>query len=306
MPSGCALCFFEMCVISVFLAFLFPCYDVSMQKRGFTLIELLVVIAIIGVLATFAVVQFSGAREKARIAKGLAMSQNILTGMGDDAAGIWDFDECSGAVSYDKSGNKFDATLMNGPTWSNDTPSGKGCSISLNGTNQYAIINGLSQTIPVGGSITMSMWVKNKTNTWNYYVGFMSSAAGYSLYSITASAPFPSQTIRVNIGDGATYIQTNATLSDIDKWHQYTIVYDGRSTIIYIDGVKKASSVLNLSLSAGDGALYIGSDRLSADRFLNAFIDDARIFKRALTASEVRRLYAEGKRESLTAYDKSR
>src|SRR3989344_5308294 len=98
-------------------------YTIHMNKRGFTLIELLVVIAIIGLLATFAVVQLSGAREKARVAKGLSFQQSLLRSLGDDAAGIWNFDECSGSVANDMSGSGNNGAISSAAGWSTETAS---------------------------------------------------------------------------------------------------------------------------------------------------------------------------------------
>ncbi|MCW1892497.1 MAG: prepilin-type N-terminal cleavage/methylation domain-containing protein [Candidatus Uhrbacteria bacterium] len=85
----------------------------SRYSRGFTLIELLVVIAIIGLLATFSVVQFANAREKARDAKRLSEIKQIRTALemykdrygaypnatdGDDASGGYDIG-CIGGPS---------------------------------------------------------------------------------------------------------------------------------------------------------------------------------------------------------------
>lgn len=71
-----------------------------MKTRGFTLIELLVVIAIIGLLATMSVVSFSTSREKARLANGLAMSGQVLRGLGDEAIAVYNMDDCTGSTTH--------------------------------------------------------------------------------------------------------------------------------------------------------------------------------------------------------------
>lgn len=261
------------------------------MKRGFTLIELLVVIAIIGLLATFAVVQLGGSREKARMAKALGFGKQLQRAAMDEAAGIWDFDECSGTTAYDTSGNQFNASLINAPTWSTDTPSGQGCSLSLNGTNQYASIASLSQSIPQGSALTLSAWVKNNTDTWPDYKGIISSRAGNALYFM-AGVP-STRTLTMYVGDGTTYNSAATTLTDLLKWHQYTSVFDGSRITFYIDGARvNQSGPLGITLNAGTGPVYIGSDALIASRYLNGLIDEVRIYKKALSAADVYRMYA--------------
>lgn len=128
------------------------------MKQAFTLIELLVVIAIIGVISTLSIISFSSARDKARIANGLNFEAQLLRSLGDEVVGRWDFDDCSGTTFVDSSGYNNNGTIVRTEMWSTETPSGKGCSLSFNGTSDYGWIP--DSNVFNLGSFTISAWVK--------------------------------------------------------------------------------------------------------------------------------------------------
>ncbi len=85
------------------------------RTKGFTLIELLVVIAIIGILAAIVVASVAGARDKARIGSGRQFDSSTFSALGANLIGSWSFDECSGSLALDASGDSNNGTLK-GPT----------------------------------------------------------------------------------------------------------------------------------------------------------------------------------------------
>jgi len=87
-----------------------------MQKqKGFTLIELLVVIAIIGLLATLAVVAFSGAQRRARDAKRVADIQSVVTAINaayqDDSTNVLCKNDCTSNTTFASSDDVYKAKI---------------------------------------------------------------------------------------------------------------------------------------------------------------------------------------------------
>jgi hypothetical protein len=75
--------------------------------------------------------------------------------------GYWNFDEVTGTIAYDKSGNGNNGTLLNGPTWT----SGKvGGGLVFNNLNSYVSVLSASSLKYSGGDFTVSVW-KNGTET---------------------------------------------------------------------------------------------------------------------------------------------
>jgi prepilin-type N-terminal cleavage/methylation domain-containing protein len=262
-------------------------------SRGFTLIELLVVIAIIGLLATFAIVQLSSSRDKARLASGLSFSAQMKRSAGDEAIAIWTFDDCAGSTAKDMSGLGNDATLVNAPTWSADTPDGKGCSMSLNGVNQYAVVNNILPQL-TSNAITVSAWVKSSSATWNAYGWILSARTPTNGRNFIFHPYINSQTVTLYLGNASTWFSTaNLIPADITKWHQYGFTYDGKMFIAYLDGrIATKTNVAPQTFAIENVPVYIGSDSLLSGRYGAGLIDDVQIYNKALTAKEMGSVFA--------------
>lgn len=258
------------------------------MKRGFTLIELLVVIGIIGVLATFAVVQLAGSRQKARIAKGAAFSGQVLRSLGDDVVGRWDFDDCSG-VAYDGSGNNRNITLPAGVTFSANTPQNQGCSLVFNGTTNinFASVN------PTVTDITMSGWI------------YLPSVSQHGAISAVGTGYLDGMGFGVGgtnlLNDGNHFIVVFGNVGWYDTgvnigtgWHFLAIERKSTKTSCYLDGslvYSFTSGVLAPAASTYIGGLGgIGNGNLSS----GVSIDEVRIFNRSLSAQKIDQMYAEG------------
>lgn len=262
-----------------------------MFKRGFTLIELLVVIAIIGLLATFAVIQLGGSREKARIAKGASFSGQILRSLGDDLAARWDFDECSGTSVADASGSGNTGSFSGTPVWSTETPSGQGCSMDTSGGNINIVENG---SLDIPDNLTISMWL--------YPTGVPAGNAGYPISKWTgvADANFAfymfgqtnpnSRTITYFANRGGVWGQISPYPNikiELNRWTHVVISYESqKGGQLYIDGSAIGSRV-------GAGALATNGANLTIGGGFPGYIDDVRVYRRTFSAQEVHTLYAE-------------
>jgi prepilin-type N-terminal cleavage/methylation domain-containing protein len=275
-------------------------------RRAFTLVELLVVISIIGMLSSIAIISTNGSREKARLAAGASFAAQLDRVNGASSAGEWLFNEGSGTTVGDASGGNHGGSLTNGPTWSTDTPSGKGYSVSFNGSNAYVTIPDYYGLKYAGGTLTMAAWVKPDpaetdgghilSKSWN--------AAGEYNYRLIYNS---NKTISAYFsGGGVQYGLTTTASVPAGKWSFVAATVDSSNNVnIYIDGSLRSTGVNtigswvpsggDLSIPLAIGTLYpygTGWGGNSGFSF-NGLVDDPRIFNGVLSAERIRKLYAE-------------
>jgi prepilin-type N-terminal cleavage/methylation domain-containing protein len=276
------------------------------HTRGFTLIELLVVIAIIGILAATVLASLSSARDKAHIAGGLQLDQNIFSVIGDQIVGQWKFDDCSGTTAKDSAPFGYTGTLT-GAGWSTDTPTSSGCSVSLSASNYVTAIDPL---YAAGATkMTISFWAKADAIAGGTYTTVLGNDSGSPCVNSGYDIVFDNR----GTANGFTNL-TNALVFDLKTsggsclsvdvtnlfatgWHQYAVVYNGSNVLIYKDGAPQTVVVSAGFSQTGNfvprsSPLLIGDSNLVSHGF-PGLIDEVRIYTGILTTNAIEQLYAE-------------
>lgn len=272
----------------------------SSKPQGFTLIELLVVISIISLLSSIVLSTLNVARDKARVGAGQQFSANAYHAAGDRALGIWKMDECSGTTARDASGSGNDGTLTGGAAFSTDTPSGKGCSADLAGSNRYINTGTNASFADISSELTVMGWIKITTpHCYNWIFSndhdFMSGTQnGFAL------GTYCSNQTRFRVRNGAPAQVTGPNLSN-DVWYHLAGVYDGSTLKLYIDGKLVASTAYSGGVigypASWNGAIgNLGNCTTCAPHGM--LVDDVYIFAKSLVAADIQKAYALGRPEA--------
>lgn len=182
---------------------------------------------------------------------------------------VLNFDEGSGAIAHDSSGNANDFTLADTSRWTTSGKNGGGFAYG-NGTG-YAY-RGLTADIATANlPFTVMMWV-NPANTTQSDSGLIGNTALDLEY---ASGTF--------YGDG--FGSTPATYP-ASTWTHVAWVADGTNRITYVNGV----NVLSVAGNPPGGwanTNYIGVGGTEDTNNFEGVIDDLRVFKSALTVTDI-------------------
>ena len=201
----------------------------------------------------------------------------------------------SGATWTDISGNGYNGTLTNGPTYS----SGNGGAIVFDGVNDYVGGTGLdnaSTSINGASAITLSFWLKRASiGTFQAFIGFFNSSASHKFYVGFSAANRVEMIARsANEASPGTAITTNTFTSTTALYHVTTVItYGSNSILIYVNGVLQATtgsvafsqSTLANGTTAGNNR--IGSLGSVLTNNFNGNIAQSLLYNRGLSATEI-------------------
>ena len=223
----------------------------------------------------------------------------------DKPEGYWQLDESDGSAIGDASGNGHEGTCRGAVVL------GRPGIPSLPG-HHAAELDGRGACIDLGDldaidgleALSVEAWVR-----WREPPGGLQGVAAFlrkeQVFAFGAgwygdnSASNTSRKARFWINSGGRWLHSDNGTTDVDdgRWHHVAGVYDGKFLRIYVDGIQEsAREVGSVALSSNANRLFIGSAG-GGGEFYPGLIDEAAVYTRALSATEVYEHYVFGSSE---------
>jgi len=198
-------------------------------------------------------------------------------------AGSWNFDEGSGTVAADGSGNGNDGTIEgNANAWG---PGQEGSALSLGGAVYVSVPAAAWSSVDV--QFTVSFWAMGDDALGNNWA-FMAGDANGRLAS--GHIPWISDVIFDSTADWSSErIVKPATDDELrGQWHHWTFVRnaDTGSKAVYLDGRLYASASASAEPVVGVDRFFIGAGDAGVAPYIG-LIDEFALYNRALSPDEI-------------------
>jgi hypothetical protein len=230
------------------------------------------------------------------------IQQELIKDLIDQAQGLvgyWPFDEGSGTIARDYSGNGNDGTLCNGstcgvqgPTW---TTGKVGGALSFDGipdnTDGDWVNAGPSPSTKLDGTVSIVAWAYPYTpsGNWSYVLRrgfFVDEAYGIRLVSNALSIEYHNGTTFVSFS-------TDPGTLPYNTWVHIAVVRNlsNRTIRFYINGSLSKTVSYSDNPATNSNQLGLGGHVGSAVQKFKGILDEIRIYNRALSDSEIKVLY---------------
>jgi hypothetical protein len=223
---------------------------------------------------------------------GIGMAQ----GIDPNLVGWWKLDEGTGSITLDETAYWNDGTLYGDPVWIDGRIGG---ALDFDGEDDY-VECGDNDILNITEQITMAAWINTRTagnNQHQHYLG-----KGNNSYCIKHNSW---NNLEVVIYIGGWKVTTYGVDDSFNnEWHHIVGIYDGSQIKLYVDGELLATTNQTGSINVNADPVMLGT-RDGTRWYHTGGIDDARLYNRALSATEVKKLASPDKASNPIPADES-
>jgi len=203
-----------------------------------------------------------------------------------EVAAWWPFDEGTGNVAHDGTGNGNDLTFVGDPEW---TDGYLGGAIDFDGSGDY-LESTVGPGLAITGEVSMAAWIKLSAAIADQKVGGNqnNSTGGFKMSIYNNLLEFEirnssnSSTLNRSVAGG--------TVLEVDVWYHVIGVYSlsGGYLRTYVNGVLDRGMTTTAVLGASTGPMRIGCEPFTVGSYnFNGIMDDIRVYNHAVTEAEM-------------------
>ena len=224
----------------------------------------------------------------------LVMAGTATADLAEGLVVYFTFDNVNGKMIVDDSGNGLDADIIANTKFV-DGKYGKAIFIEKEGPDCVNVP--ASDALKISGEITMAAWIYQEgwNNDAQWFDKNCHNGGEHSSYGIGAFNGGKNFNMFLGTGNSRPTL-SQAHALDVKKWHHVVGTYDGNTMKVYVDGELAAEKGEKFDFKGtNDQDLRIGCSKDRANyTFENGSIDEAAVWRRALSEAEINEILNEG------------